>query len=98
MDRLPVMSEHTAPDPRTPGPGRAWLWPVVALLVGLLIPAGLWLWFRFPAIGGADPGMWEVAALDGERGFLVEPLGGSGRASNIDLNLGALLFQFLLQC
>lgn len=40
-----------------------WVWPVGLALVGALVPLGLWAWFRFPAIGGADPGMWEAAAL-----------------------------------
>ncbi|MFH1463373.1 MAG: hypothetical protein ABIO70_03205 [Pseudomonadota bacterium] len=42
--------------------------PVALALVGALLPWLIWAWFRFPAIGGADPGLWEAAALRVSRG------------------------------
>jgi hypothetical protein len=52
---------QTAPTPR---PG-AWSWfaPLALTLVGLALPWALGVWYGFPGIGGADPGMWEAAAM-----------------------------------
>ncbi len=46
-----------------PHPAIPWAWPGGLALLGALVPLALWAWHDVPTIGGADPGMWEAAAL-----------------------------------
>jgi len=70
VDRYGSMDESRPVYPHpsgSPGVGR-WAWPALLALVGVGVSWALWAWYRFPAIGGADPGMWEAAAQTVARG------------------------------
>ncbi len=63
------MNESVGPRrERPPRQAGWWAWPLGLAFLGLFIPWALAAWFGFPGIGGADPGMWEAAALGSFQG------------------------------